>query len=279
MKTFLKFIKYTSIFICLTIVTQVGGLIYLMYQPLSRKIRQKIQAKSKQRLLRFVAFSALYLLISWTIVPMAAKQFGRVPLPIFATKDKPIQPRHYFFPLANRHYVKPKLKETILKTAKALNSKYPNAKILYLDGCLPFLDGMPLIPRLSHSDGKKLDIAFVYKHKKTKIFTNKTPTWIGYGGCEVPKNNEEDRPAFCKEQGYFQYSFLKAFTPKIGKSNLEFDNEVNSWLVEYLAAQPSIGKIFIEPHLKTRFGLNHVNKIRFHGCQAVRHDDHIHIQL
>ena len=263
----------------LTILTQVGGFIYLLYQPLSSRIKQKVQKKSKQRLTRLATFSALYLLISWTIVPLVAKQFGRVQLPIFATTDAPIQPRHYFFTLANRNYVKPKLKSTIIKTAKALNKKYPNAKILYLDGCFPFLDGMPLMPHLSHSDGRKLDITFVYKNKETEKYTNKTPTWVGYGGSEMPSSKEEDRAEVCKKQGYFQYSFLKALTPTIGKSNLEFDNEANRWLVRYLSKQSSIGKIFIEPHLKTRFRLNNVNKIRFHGCQAVRHDDHIHIQL
>jgi murein endopeptidase len=49
-------------------------------------------------------------------------------------------------------------------------------------------------------------------------------------------------------------------------------------LVEILASEKSIGKIFIEPHLKTRLKLT-TPKIRFHGCRAVRHDDHIHVQL
>jgi hypothetical protein len=49
-------------------------------------------------------------------------------------------------------------------------------------------------------------------------------------------------------------------------------------LVNLFAAQPLIGKIFIEQYLKTRFNLTS-DKIRFHGCSAVRHDDHIHIQL
>ena len=279
MKTFFRFIKHILIFLFLTVITQVGGLIYLLYQPVSRKIKQRVKNKSKQRLVRLTAFTALYLLISWTIVPLAAKQFGRVPLPMFATTDAPIQPRHYFFLLANRNYVKPELKATIIKTAKALDKKYPNAKVLYLDGCFPFVDGMPLMPHLSHSDGKKLDIAFVYKHKETGKYTNKTPTWVGYGGSEMPESNEENRPEFCKKQGYFQYSVLKRLTPIIGKSSLEFDDKANSWLVQYLAKQPAVGKIFIEPHLKTRFGLRNVNKIRFHGCQAVRHDDHIHVQL
>ena len=42
---------------------------------------------------------------------------------------------------------------------------------------------------------------------------------------------------------------------------------------------PQIKKIFIEPHLKQRLGLQKENKIRFHGCGAVRYDDHKHVQL
>ena len=32
---------------------------------------------------------------------------------------------------------------------------------LALDGGFPFLDGFPLLPRLSHDDGRKLDLAFL----------------------------------------------------------------------------------------------------------------------
>jgi hypothetical protein len=31
--------------------------------------------------------------------------------------------------------------------------------------------------------------------------------------------------------------------------------------------------------LKARWNLTQYDKIRFHGCQAVRHDDHIHTQV
>jgi hypothetical protein len=43
-----------------------------------------------------------------------------------------------------------------------------------------------------------------------------------------------------------------------------------------LTADPRIGKIFIEPHLKQRFAPSEA-KIRFQGCRAARHDDHIHL--
>ena len=35
---------------------------------------------------------------------------------------------------------------------------------------------------------------------------------------------------------------------------------------------------WLEPHLKNRLGITH-SKLRFQGCQAVRHDDHIDVQM
>lgn len=50
-------------------------------------------------------------------------------------------------------------------------------------------------------------------------------------------------------------------------------------LVAAFARRRAIGKLFLEPHLKSRWRLGAYDKIRFHGCKAVRHDDHLHIQL
>lgn len=49
-------------------------------------------------------------------------------------------------------------------------------------------------------------------------------------------------------------------------------------LAQLILKQKNVGKLFIEPHLKTRLNLTS-KKVRFHGCKAVRHDDHIHFQL
>jgi hypothetical protein len=37
-------------------------------------------------------------------------------------------------------------------------------------------------------------------------------------------------------------------------------------------------KIFIEPHLKNALGITD-GHVRFQGCRAARHDDHVHIQV
>jgi hypothetical protein len=148
----------------------------------------------------------------------------------------------------------------------------------YLDANFPFINGFPLVPHLSHNDGKKLDLAFCYKDKATLTATNKAPSPIGYGICEEPTPAEKNTAEFCAEHGYWQYSFLKNVMPQSRKNDFVFYGEKTKWLVELFCQDNRIGKIFIEPHLKLRLQLTN-SKIRFHGCRAVRHDDHIHVQL
>lgn len=48
--------------------------------------------------------------------------------------------------------------------------------------------------------------------------------------------------------------------------------------LNWLANDPRSWKILIEPHIPQSLNLSHP-KIRFQGCRAARHDDHIHLQL
>ncbi|WP_326494137.1 hypothetical protein [Ensifer sp. SL37] len=51
--------------------------------------------------------------------------------------------------------------------------------------------------------------------------------------------------------------------------------------LRWLSAEGSgfgIEKIFVEPHLAQRLGVE-AGSIRFQGCRAARHDDHIHMQV
>ena len=49
-------------------------------------------------------------------------------------------------------------------------------------------------------------------------------------------------------------------------------------LLRLLVEHPSIQKILIQPHLKKRLDLEGYDKVRAQGCQAARHDDHVHVQ-
>jgi hypothetical protein len=270
-------ISLTIIFFCLlTVLTQVGGVVYLL-SILTHKLTDKWTSNNiLKATYRFTSFLTLYCLTTFLIVPVIAKPLGRVPLPL--TKQNHLQPLNILTCFLNRNYVRQELKQAAFNVAKQMNDKFPGTTTNYLDANFPFVDKFPLIPHLSHNDGKKLDLSFCYRDTKTGESTNECPSFIGYGICEEPRPDEKNTADFCADKGYWQYSFLTKVISQDSKLDFTFDSEKTKELVNLCAAQPNIGKIFIEPHLKTRLNLTS-DKIRFHGCQAVRHDDHIHVQL
>ena len=270
--------KKVSLFIILTLLSQVGGLIYLLYQPISLSIKKK-KTGWTQRGLRIFSFLGFYLLITLLIIPPIAKQFGRVPLPYFATKKEPIQPLMILTCLLNRQYVKPQLKQHIFLIANNLQKEYQGTKIQYLDANFPFLNGFPLLPHLSHDDGEKLDLAFLYVDRASQHPWKSRVSFFGYGFFEEPIRGEVNMPQQCAKKGYWQYGLLSKSLGLKAHEQVQFDEFANATLIKLLSQHPDTRKIFIEPHLKNRLGFGNNNKVRFHGCAAVRHDDHIHLEL
>ena len=253
-----------------------GGLVYLV-SILTCKWTDKWTSKNYLKATyRLTSFLTLYFLTTFLIVPAIAKPLGRVPLPL--TETNHLQPLNMLTCFLNRNYVTPDLYKTALDIAGQMNNNFPGTTVNYLDANFPFVDKFPLIPHLSHNDGKKIDLSFCYRDTKTGETTNECPSFIGYGICEEPLPNEKNTADFCTDKGYWQYSFMTKIISQDNKQDFTFDSDKTRELVNLFATQPTIGKIFIEPHLKTRLNLTS-DKIRFHGCQAVRHDDHIHIQL
>lgn len=273
---YLKIILRIFLFCFLTVLTQVGGLVYLL-SIFTNKYTDKWSSTRTIRIIyRFSVFITFYLSSIFLIVPLIAKPFGRVPLPLKETNH--LQPLNILTCLLNRNYVRPELRQIAFNVAKKMNQKFQGTTVNYLDANFPFINKFPLIPHLSHNDGKKLDVSFFYLDSKTKEPTNECPSSIGYGISEEPMKSEENTTDFCEKKGYWQYSFLTKIIPQSSKKDFIFDKDRTKDLVNFFATQESIGKIFIEPHLLKRLNLTS-NKIRFHGCQAVRHDDHIHVQL
>jgi len=272
----LKYTLASLLFLFLTILTQIGGLIYLLSFLLQKPINNRFQKNYVRGTLKLLAFLTLYFISTLVIVPIIAKPFGRVALPL--TESNNIRPLNILTAFLNRHYVRAELKETTIVVARSINKKYPGTIVNYLDAGFPFFDGFPLVPHLSHDDGKKLDLAFFYTDSKSGKQTNEVPSFIGYGINEEARPSEKNMADFCSAKGYWQYSFMTSIIPQGNKENFKFDSVRTRDLVNLFVANESIEKIFIEPHLKTRMKLTN-DKIRFHGCQAVRHDDHVHVQL
>jgi hypothetical protein len=269
-KIFIRFLFFTF----LTILTQIGGLVYLL-NFLFYKYYKRLSKSLKIQIVKIWGFLFLYFTSTLIIVPILAKPFGRVPLPFIESNN--IQPLNIMTCILNRHYVTKDLEQTVIEASKEIAEKYPNTVLNYLDANFPFIDKFPLMPHLSHNDGKKLDLSFCYKDSKSNKATNEAPSFIGYGICEEPNSNEENTAEFCSQKGNWQYSFMNKIMPQGNKKNFVFDCDKTKYIINQFCKQSSISKIFIEPHLKVRMGLTS-EKVRFHGCNAVRHDDHIHIQ-
>lgn len=263
------------LFLLLTVATQTGSIILVICVPIFYLARKRFVNRWKKFGFKLFCYLIVYLICTALVVPIVAKQFGRVQLPLFESNH--IRPANALTYFLNRNYVRLELKATVESVAEQMNSKYPGMTINYLDANFPFINKFPLLPHLSHNDGKKLDISFFYK-TKTGEQSNEVPSFIGYGVCEEPKPSEYNMPSICAAQGYWQYNALSKIVSQKKKTELLFDTERTKTIVNCFAAQNSIGRMFIEPHLKTRLGLTN-SKIVFHGCQAVRHDDHLHIQL
>lgn len=257
--TLLKLLGHIIIVLFLTALTQIGGLIWILSIIISIKLKKKK---------RFI-FPVFYLVFNLLIIPPVAKYFGREQLPVLSSE---LKPRNWMYPLLFRNYVIPELKVLLEKSAKALKNQ--TIQITYLDANFPFFNGFPLLPHLSHNDGKKIDITFQYLDKEGNT-THKKPSVSGYG---VYVKNESYYSSKCDALDYWQYDFPKYLT--FGTINtLKLDSKRTKVLIQELVSNPKSQKIFIEPYLKQELGLSKYSKIRFHGCQAVRHDDHIHLQI
>ncbi len=239
-----------TIVIGLTLLSQLGGLAWI------------VAMLFKRRMLTFViSYAALSASAVW-IAPL----FGREPISCFSGSSLEMQSSIYC--ILNRNYVVPELKEALTDFSAAMDEEHPGTRTLVLDANFPYFSGFPLLPHLSHDDGEKVDLAFYYRDGETYL-PSQTKSPIGYFAFE-------DGPTECPDQTLtlrWNMAWLQGNWPEYQIDEIRMKTALH-WLV----ADQRIGKIFLEPHLNKSLGIRS-SKIRFQGCRAARHDDHIHIQL
>ena len=248
----------------LTILTQVGGLVLLITLFIGLFFKRNVALKTT-----FV-FIGIYFLFTFLIIPIVAPKFGRIKV----QENDQVKLVSTLYVLCNRNYVVPELNDLLQNIGAELADDHIQLNVL--DANFPFIDGFPLLPHRSHNDGRKVDLSLVYETSDGQI-SQEVKSRSGYGVFEEPKGKEPKQYEICKGKGNFYYDLAKYL--KLGKVNkdLVFSEKGTRILINTLTSS-DIGKLFVEPHLKQRLGLSHP-KIRFHGCKATRHDDHIHIQL
>lgn len=246
----IRFFANTLIVILLTVLTQIGGLAWLASRAFKRS---------------FLAFLALYLGLSVATL-WIAPMFGRVPLS--CGNSGPVQMQSKLYCALNRHYVVPELEQTLSDLATDMDAQFGGTVTLVLDANFPFFDGFPLLPHLSHDDGRKADIAFYYRSNSGyQPKTTRSP--IGYFAFE-------DGPTDCPA-ATATLRWDLAWLQPIWR-DLQVDHARTAAALFWLSRDTRVAKIFVEPHLRRTLGATHP-KVRFQGCRAARHDDHIHFQI
>jgi len=245
-----RLLLHSAIILLLTVLTQIGGLAWL------------VALVFRKRLFSFaLIYTAMTIATLW-IAPI----FGRTALG--CTASGPLQVQSWMYCAANRNYVTPALAQVLEQIAETMDQRFPGTKTVVLDANFPFFDNFPLLPHLSHHDGEKADLAFYYQDQ-TGYLPSATRSPIGYFAFE---QGPSDCPATWPS---LRWDF-EMLQPMWADYTLE--PERNRAVLQILANDPRIGRIFVEPHLIQSLNAAHPN-IRFQGCRAARHDDHIHLQL
>ena len=196
MKIFLRIVW----FVMLTVVTQVGGLVYVIHLVLYHKVWKP---KKWKWLKRQASFVLLYAFVWLIVIPPLAKLNNRRPLPYINITT--LQPQNWFTVFCNRHYVH----EDLYYTMEAVSEDFSNQSadrmggltLNYLDANFPFMDGFPLIPHLSHNDGKKLDLAFRYNSNDDRLLRIKRDHYSAMACMKNLKKERLTKPPFVSERG------------------------------------------------------------------------------
>lgn len=259
----LRILFHLSVFALLTVLTQIGGVAYLLALIVRRGVLGRIGA-----------FLCLYILASIAAITVAPL-FGREALPCYGNET--LAPRTLLTCAFNRQYGTPELTLLTRNLARDVASKHPGTVTLYLDASFPFVDGFPLIPHLSHDDGKTLDLAFYYESDGV-YRPGETPSPLGYWGFLEP---HADDPETCRDTNRFTLRWDMAWFQHVVRDDLTMETQRTATMLRWLsdeAVKGGLEKILLEPHLRRRFALP-PQVVRFQGCRAARHDDHVHIQM
>jgi hypothetical protein len=261
----LSFICHALIVTGLTLLTQIGGLAYLIALLATKRWRSTEASRWLRAVYLATATLLIYAAASIVVVPPLAGLFGRERVPCTSTT--------FAGCVLNRIYVKPKTVALIAELDRAVASRFPSSNVTVLEGSFPFVDGFPLPPHLSHHDGRKVDFAFFYRDASGRPVARGSPSPIGYFHFQQPRPADREPCAGRFTPLRWDFAWLQPREPAWA-----LDEERTRAMILWLKAHPDVKRIFIEPHLADRLDVGG-GKVRFQGCQAARHDDHLHVEV
>lgn len=195
---------------------------------------------------------------------------GLVSLPCDGSEPlAPLKPRY----CRQRHFLTPLARDALIDAARALAARHTGAVLHFMDASGP--EGVtPFPPHLSHGDGRQIDVALFFETLEGRPLSA-PPDTAAHGGWWPAEPPRHDETVACP-QG--RVGPAQKPDPPADR-NWRMDEARTKALVEILIADPRVRRILIEPHLERRFDLWDHPKLRFAGCRAARHDDHLHIDF
>lgn len=270
---------YLLIVVVLTALTQVGGAILIFSTlivwsvfPLGRL------GRVRATIAHTLTFIPLYCAICLLLIPPVAKVNGRVALQCYPSVRHAYGALTPLTCLLNRHYAVPGVEAALQRMAKAVSEAQPGTVIAYLDAGFPFLDGFPMLPHMGHRAGRDIDLAYFYVGPTGRYLPREARSPVGYFGFEQPAPGAA-RP--CAGEAAFPTRRwdLDWLQPLLAPYRLDEVRtaEMLTWLV-FEGPAHGVSGLIIEPHMSERLGV-HSQLIRFQGCEAARHDDHVHVDF
>lgn len=204
------------------------------------------------------------------IAPAMQSPVGLTALP--CDRSEPLAPLRARY-CRGRNFLTPEAQGTIISLARGLAEQHPGAVIHFMDASGPNGE-KPFPPHLSHGDGRQLDVALFFETLEGAPLVA-PPDTSGYGGwwpsepprpgeriaCPQGRSGSAEKPDPPTDRGW------------------RLDEVRTRALIQLLIDEPRVHRILIEPHLEERLGFWGHPKLRFAGCQAARHDDHLHIDF
>jgi hypothetical protein len=197
----------------------------------------------------------------------SASAAGLVRLPCHAEAN--LKVAHPSFCTLDRNWVTPRAQAVIRDAAAKVAAEHPGAVVHYMEASWPSAQ-RPMPPHLSHGDGRQIDVALFYETSAGEDLP-RPPTPSGYYAFEPMRAGEIDPCAGVKRPGNNN-------SPPDDR-NWRLDEERTRTLITVLLADNRVRRLLLEPHLKARLGFAKEARIRFPGCNTLRHDGHVHVDV
>ncbi len=260
-----------ALVLVLSFFTQVGGLFIWVTLCLNAD-----DIGWRHRLKRWFLPLAAYLFGTFALMPKISHLWGRVVLPCSSSFGYPLSARTSLSCLANRRYVKPHVRDTVLEVSKKIDRLYPLVELHYFDAGFP-VPRLPLFPNTTHKSGLELDFSFIWKDLSSRKLLP-SPSPIGYWGYSQPKTPRECGSPY-RFLGVIPVDYrldlpwFQWFLP-----NLKIDTKKTKVLLGFFTQHSEVRQVVLEPHLIQTLADNN-SKIIPNACDMARHDDHFHIDF